>query len=135
MGCESAEFSVARDNNVRCRVCVGVSAAYWAPLMADDLCRRLADHAGGPSHRANAARWRSTGRIVLTAPSAAPAAESSRPLKRHCVGYLGARRLWTSLLESVRPHARPCLRTGDYIVNGDEGTKYSRKANFTCLLE
>lgn len=24
---------------------------------------------------------------------------------------------------------------GDYIVNGDEGTKYSRKANFTCLLE
>ena len=93
MGCESAEFSVAHDNNVRCRVCVGAGAAYWAPLMADDLCRRLADHAGGPSHRANAARWRSTGRIVLTAPSAAPAADNSRPLKRHCVGYLGAREL------------------------------------------
>ena len=47
-------------------------------------------------------------------------------------GYLGALRLLTSLLESVRPHARPCLRTGDYIVNGDNG---SRQANFTCLLE
>ena len=36
-----------------------------------------------------------------------------------------------------RPSSRatPCLRTGDYIVNGDKGTKYSRKANFTCLLE
>ena len=47
-------------------------------------------------------------------------------------GYLGAVRLLTSLLESVRPHARPCLRTGDCIVNGDNG---SRQANFTCLLE
>ena len=50
-------------------------------------------------------------------------------------GCLGAIRRLTSLLDSVRPHAPPCLRTGDYIVNGDKGTKYSRKANFTCLLE
>ena len=51
-------------------------------------------------------------------------------------GYLGALRLLTSLLdERLFSRATPCLRTGDYIVNGDEGTKYSRKANFTCLLE
>ena len=51
-------------------------------------------------------------------------------------GYLGALRLLTSLLdERLSSRATPCLRTGDYIVNGDEGTKYSRKANFTCLLE
>ena len=38
-------------------------------------------------------RWRATGHIVLTAPSATPAAENPRPLKRHYAGYLGTREL------------------------------------------
>ena len=52
-------------------------------------------------------------------------------------GCLGAVRRLTSLLDSVRPHApRPaCEQATTSSTATHKGTKYSRKANFTCLLE